>query len=133
MAEQFFNIPRKIVRNGSSLSSGGNNSSAELTIIDLPKEAFVLQLASVWVMEQGPIEHLSAFMVIRDNTNAPVANLSIPIYPSARLRSDGSGIFIGNVQGPIPVKRNEKLCFQVQWKAGTGTFSFHADAWGFAL
>jgi len=132
MSEKFFNIPKEIIRLGASLSAGGNNSSAELLIVDLGrKKAFMLQLASVWIMEDGPIELLSAFMLVRDNKNAPLASISIPISPSARLRSDGSGIFIGTVQGPIPVKPGEKLCFQVQWTAGTGTLSFHANAWGY--
>lgn len=133
MSEQFFSIPKRIVRAGSSLTSGGNNASAELMVIDLKKKAFALQLASVWVLETGPLENLSVFMVIRDKNSAPIASLSIPIFPSARLQADGSGIFIGTVQGPIPVRRGEKLCFQVQWKANTGTFSFNAQAWGFAL
>ena len=80
-----------------------------------------------------PVENLSAFMIIRDKTPAPIATLSIPIFPSAKLRPDGSGIFIGTVQGPIPVKAGEKLCFQVQYKIGTGTFMFHANAWGFGI
>ena len=132
MSEKYFNMPKEIARLGSSLSSGGNNASAELAVVDLgKKKAFMLHLASVWILEDEPIELLSAFMVVRDDKNAPLASISIPISPSARLRSDGSGIFIGTVHGPIPVKPSEKLCFQLQWKAGTGTLSFHANAWGY--
>jgi len=131
MPEQFFNIPRNIVRQGGSLASPGTNGADELTTIDLGTKAFVLQVASVWLMLENPIENLWAFMIIRDWHNLPVASLSIPIFPSAKLRPDGSGIFIGTVQGPIPVKAKEKLCFQVQYKIGTGTFMFHANAWGF--
>ena len=132
MSEKFFSIPKEIIRVGGSLSSGGNNASAELPIVDLGrKKAFVLQIGSVWIMEDGPIENLSAWMVVRDGKDAPIASLSIPISPSARLRPDGSGIFVGTVQGPVPLKAGEKLCFQIQWKAGTGTLSFHAHAWGY--
>jgi hypothetical protein len=132
MPERFFNIPREIIRLGSSVSSGGNNAGAELKIVDLgKKKAFMLQMASVWVMEHGPIELLAAFMVVKDAQDAPIGKISIPIFPSARLRADGSGIFVGTVQGPIPVKPAEKLCFQIQWKMNTGTLSFHADAWGY--
>ncbi|HEX2055477.1 MAG TPA: hypothetical protein VHF07_03215 [Nitrospiraceae bacterium] len=132
MAERFFSIPREIIRLGGSLSSGGNNASAELPLVDLgKKKAFMLHMAGVWILEDSPIEQLSAWMVVRDAKDAPVASMPVPIFPSARLRSDGSGIFTGTVQGPIPVKAGEKLCFQIQWKAGTGTLSFHANAWGY--
>ena len=133
MPEQFFNIPKHIVRNGGSLASSGANGSEELTVIDLGTKAFVLHLASVWLMLEMPVENLSAFMIIRDKTNAPIATLSIPVFPSAKLQPDDSGIFIGTVQGPIPVRAREKLCFQVQNKIGTGTFMFHAHAWGFSI
>ena len=133
MSERFFSIPKEIIRLGGSLSSGGNNASAELPIVDLgKKKAFMLHMGSVWIMEDGPIENLSAWMVIRDGKDAPVASMAIPISPSARSRSDGSGIFVGTVRGPIPVKAGEKLCFQIQWKADTGTLSFQASAWGYA-
>jgi hypothetical protein len=133
MSERFFSIPKEIIRLGGSLSSGGNNASAELPIVDLgKKKSFMLHMGSVWIMEDGPIENLSAWMVIRDGKGAPVASMAIPISPSARLRSDGSGIFVGTVRGPIPVKAGEKLCFQIQWKADTGTLSFQASAWGYA-
>ena len=133
MSEQFFQIPNDIVRNGGSLASPGTNGADELIVIDLGKKSFVLQLASVWLMLDSSMENVSAFMIIRDRKNSPVATLSIPIFPSARLRPDGSGIFIGTVNGPIPVKALEKLCFQVQYKIGTGTLMFHANAWGFRL
>jgi len=131
MPEQFFNLPKQIVRLGGSLSSGGNNVFAELVIVDLKKKPFVLQLGSVMVLEDSTIENLFASMVVRDGKNAPIASIYIPLFPSARLNSDGSGPFVGTVQGPVPVKAGEKLCFQIQWKANTGTLSFHAHAWGF--
>lgn len=132
MPETFFNIPREIVRLGRSLSSGGNNTSAELKIVDLGNtKAFMLQIATVWIQETGPIENLFASMLVRDDSVTPKASIPIPIFPSARINADGSGIFIGTVQGPIPVQPGEKLCFFIQWKANTGTLSFSADAWGY--
>lgn len=133
MSEKFFSIPKEIIRLASSVSSGGNNAHAELKVVDLEdKKAFMLQMASVWIQEDGPIENLSAWMVVRDDSPTPKANISIPIFPSARVHADGSGIFVGTVQGPIPIQAGEKLCFQIQWKANTGTLSFSAQAWGYA-
>ena len=65
MSEKFFSIPKEIIRLASSVSSGGNNSHAELKVVDLgEKKAFMLQMASVWIQEGGPIENLSAWSVI---------------------------------------------------------------------
>ena len=110
MSEKFFSIPKEINRLASSASSGGNNAHAELKVVDLgDKKAFILQMASVWIQEGGPIENLSAWMVVRDDSVTPKANISIPIFPSARMHADGSGIFVGTVQGPIPIQAGEKL------------------------
>ena len=72
MSEKFFSIPKEINRLASSASSGGNNAHAELKVVDLgEKKAFMLQMASVWIQEGGPIENLSAWMVVRDDSVTP--------------------------------------------------------------
>ena len=72
MSEKFFSIPKEIIRLASSVSSGGNNAHAELKVVDLEdKKAFMLQMASVWIQEDGPIENLSAWMVVRDDSPTP--------------------------------------------------------------
>jgi hypothetical protein len=133
MPEKFFNIPRKIIRTDGGLEAGGHSGSAELKLIDLgEKDAFMLQMASVMIMEQRPIENLWAAMLLRDVQDLPISSMQIPIFPSGHLNADGSGIFVGTVQGPIPVKPGERLCFQIQWKPITGTaLHFHAKAWGY--
>ncbi|BCA55358.1 hypothetical protein W02_24980 [Nitrospira sp. KM1] len=139
MPEPFFNIPKTIVRRDASLMGGGNNPSEELTLIDLGTTSFVLQMASVMIMEDEPQENLLAFMVVRSpNPNIPpgppeiIQSLSIPVVQSGHLKGNGAGTYVGIVQGPIPLKSGEKLCFQVQRKVGPGTYAFHAQAWGFA-
>ena len=139
MPEKFFNIPNVIVRRAASLMGGGNNSSEELTLVDLGTKAFVLQAASVMIIEDVPQENLLLFMVVRSPNTAPppappeiIDTLSIPIAQCGHLKGNGAGVYVGTVQGPIPLKSGEKLCFQVQRKAAPGTYAFHAQAWGFA-
>ena len=138
MPEMFFNIPKAIVRREASLSSGANNPSEELTLVDLGTKAFVLQAASVMIIEDMPEENLFVFMVVRSpNPESPpgppeiIDVLSIPTAQCGHLKGNGAGVYVGTVQGPIPLKSGEKLCFQVQRKVGPGTYAFHAQAWGF--
>ncbi len=140
MPEQYLNIPKRIVRVGGSLASGGNNPGAELTLVDLGKKGFVLQVASVLVIEADPQDDLIVSMaVMSPNPARPsvppvlISTLHVPITQSGKLSANGAGKYVGMMQGPIPIKPGEKLVFQVQRRVGPGTFTFHAHAWGFTL
>ena len=84
------------------------------------KKAFMLQMASVWIQEEGPIENLSAWMVVRDDSPTPKANISIPIFPSARVHADGSGIFVGTVQGRFQYKLVRSYAFRFNGRQTQG-------------
>jgi hypothetical protein len=139
MPEAYFHVPGNIIRRESSLSSGADNPVEELTLIDPGKKPFVLQMASVSILENEPQEALLVSMVVRShNPKSPpgpptfIDSLHIPMVQSGHLKANGSGNFVGTVQGPIPIKAGETLAFQVQRKVGPGTFSFHARVWGFS-
>lgn len=139
MPEAYFHVPGNIIRREASLSSGADNPVEELTLIDLDKKPFVLQTASVAVLEDSPQETLLVSMVVKSkNPDSPpgppiiIDSLHIPMVQNGHLKANGSGNFIGSVQGPIPIKAGERLSFQVQRKIGPGTFSFHVRVWGYA-
>lgn len=139
MSDPYFKIPAKIIRLGGSLGSGGNNAGAELTVVDLGNKGFVLQLASVLIIEADPQEDLIVSMVVRSpNPARPpvppllISTLHVPLFQSGKLSANGAGKYVGTVQGPIPLKAGEQLVFQVQRRVAPGTFFLHANAWGFA-
>jgi hypothetical protein len=139
MPEAYFHVPGHIIRRESSLSSGANNPAEELTLIDLGNKPFVLQAASVAVLEDDPQETLLVSMVVKSkNPDSPpgpptiMNSLHIPMVLSGHLKANGSGNFVGSVQGPIPIKAGETLSFQVQRKIGPGTFSLHVRVWGYS-
>lgn len=139
MPEAFFHLPGNIIRREASLSSGADNPVEELTLIELDKKPFVLHMASVAILEDNPQENLLVSMVVKStNPESPpgppiiINRLHIPMVQNGHLKTNGSGNFVGIVQGPIPIKAGETLSFQVQRKIGPGTFSFHARAWGFS-
>lgn len=138
MPEPFFRVPAVIVRRGSSLSSGGNNSGEELLLVDIGTKGFVLQAASVTILEDTPQETLLVHLAIK-TPNPPVPpgppfsiqTLAVPMVQTGHLKANGSGNYVGTVTGPIPLKPGETLWAQVQRKVAPGTFSMHATAWGF--
>ncbi len=139
MPEPFFHIPKDIVRCEGSLASGGNNAGEELTLVDLGSKPFVLQAASVTILEDNPQENLLVRLVVRaPNPSAPpgppviIHTLDVPMFQTGDQKANGSGNFVGAVRGPIPIKAGETLGFQVQRKVGPGTYAFHAKAWGFS-
>ncbi|MEX5214186.1 MAG: hypothetical protein NW703_08470 [Nitrospiraceae bacterium] len=140
MPEQFLGIPKNIVRRSASLGTGGDNVAEELVLIDLKTKSFVLQLASVMIMEDAPQENLCVSMVVRgpNPSNPPIPptiedRIDVPIVQSGGLDQNGLGRYVGLIHGPIPIRPGEQLVFRVQRKAGPGTLTFHAHAWGFSL
>ena len=112
MSEKFFSVPGDRFDSQVRCSSGGNNAHAELKVVDLgDKKRSCCKLASVRTQENGPIENLSAWMVVRDDSPTPKANIRYQFFRPLACMRDGSGIFVGTVQGPIPIEAGEKLCF----------------------
>jgi hypothetical protein len=139
MAEQFFNIPREIYRYGLEAEMDNTLGHQEIGLLQelTPRvRNLVVQLGSVMVKTTSPFEGLYARMVVKQRESPTLRFINIPIFPSGQMKPDGSGFFVGTVQGPIPVKAGEGefFYFELHWdkKPATSEKSvFWGSVWGF--